>query len=114
LSKADKFSKNKIEIVKLADSLVTLPQQLLEAHRLLSDSTVRLQSLHVPVSPLAEAQYNLAQTEVTVRKSKTNELEIAQLSANNRQEISRLRIELFKKKNVINKSTKSFNNCEII
>ncbi|RXK33943.1 hypothetical protein BBD39_01600 [Arsenophonus endosymbiont of Bemisia tabaci Asia II 3] len=75
-----------------------MPQQLLEARRLLSDSAVRLQSLHVPVSPLAEAQYNLAQTEVTARKSKTNELEIAQLSANNRQEIARLRIELFKKR----------------
>lgn len=83
---------------EISDSLVTLPQQLLEARRLLSDSTVRLQSLHVPVSPLAEAQYNLAQTEVTARKSKTNELEIAQLSANNRQEIARLRIELFKKR----------------
>ncbi|WP_334471577.1 miniconductance mechanosensitive channel MscM [Arsenophonus sp. PmNCSU2021_1] len=83
---------------EISDSLVTLPQQLLEARRLLSDSTVRLQSLHVPVSPLAEAQYNLAQTEVTARKSKTNELEIAQLSANNRQEIARLRNELFKKR----------------
>ncbi|MFS1562270.1 MAG: miniconductance mechanosensitive channel MscM [Candidatus Arsenophonus phytopathogenicus] len=83
---------------EISDSLVTLPQQLLEARRLLSDSTVRLQSLHFPVSPLAEAQYNLAQTEVTARKSKTNELEIAQLSANNRQEIARLRIELFKKR----------------
>lgn len=83
---------------EISDSLVTLPQQLLEARRLLSDSTVRLESLHVPVSPLAEAQYNLAQTEVTARKSKTNELEIAQLSANNRQEIARLRIELFKKR----------------
>ncbi|MGP1945521.1 MAG: miniconductance mechanosensitive channel MscM, partial [Arsenophonus sp. ER-EMS1-MAG3] len=48
--------------------------------------------------PLAEAQYNLIQAEVTARKSKTNELEIAQLSANNRQEISRLRIKLFKKR----------------
>ncbi|MGP1954205.1 MAG: miniconductance mechanosensitive channel MscM, partial [Arsenophonus sp. NC-QC1-MAG3] len=70
---------------EISDSLITLPQQLLEARRLLSDSTIRLQSLHVPVSPLAEAQYNLAQTEVMARKAKTNELEIAQLSANNRQ-----------------------------
>ncbi|MGP1923591.1 MAG: miniconductance mechanosensitive channel MscM [Arsenophonus sp. NEOnobi-MAG3] len=83
---------------EISDSLVTLPQQLLEARRLLSDSTIRLQSLHIPVSPLAEAQYNLAQTEVAARKAKTNELEIAQLSANNRQEIARLRIELFKKR----------------
>lgn len=83
---------------EISDSLLTLPQQLLEARRLLSDSIVRLESLPVPVSPLAEAQYNLAQTEVTARKSKTNELEIAQLSANNRQEIARLRIELFKKR----------------
>ena len=82
---------------EISDSLVTLPQQLLEARRLLSDSTARLQSLNVPVSPLAEAQYNLAQAEVAARKAKTNELEIAQLSANNRQEITRLRLELFKK-----------------
>ncbi|MGP1947055.1 MAG: hypothetical protein ACTS85_01390, partial [Arsenophonus sp. NC-PG7-MAG3] len=32
------------------------------------------------------------------RKAKTNELEIAQLSANNRQEIARLRIDIFKKR----------------
>ncbi|MGP1928880.1 MAG: miniconductance mechanosensitive channel MscM [Arsenophonus sp. NC-WZS1-MAG3] len=83
---------------EIRDSLITLPQQLLEARRLLSDSTIRLQSLHVPVSPLAEAQYNLAQTEVIARKAKTNELEIAQLSANNRQEIARLRIDIFKKR----------------
>ncbi|MFP3014205.1 MAG: miniconductance mechanosensitive channel MscM [Arsenophonus sp.] len=83
---------------KISDSLVTLPQQLLEARRLLSDSTARLESLHIPLSPLSKAQYNLAQTEVAARKSKTNELEIAQLSANNRQEISRLRIDLFKKR----------------
>ncbi|XZQ55090.1 MAG: miniconductance mechanosensitive channel MscM [Arsenophonus sp.] len=83
---------------EISDSLVTLPQQLLESRRMLSESNVRLQSLRVPVYPLAEAQYNLIQAEVTARKSKTNELEIAQLSANNRQEISRLRIKLFKKR----------------
>lgn len=83
---------------EISDSLVTLPQQLLEARRLLSESILRLESLHIPIFPLAEAQYNLAQTEVSARKSKTNELEIAQLSTNNRQEISRLRIELFKKR----------------
>ncbi|MGP1939683.1 MAG: miniconductance mechanosensitive channel MscM [Arsenophonus sp. ET-DL9-MAG3] len=84
---------------EISDSLVTLPQQVLEARRLLSDSIARLQSLHVvSISPLAEARYKLAQTEVTARKSKSNELEIAQLSANNRQEIAHLRIELFKKR----------------
>ncbi|MFP3019107.1 MAG: miniconductance mechanosensitive channel MscM [Arsenophonus sp.] len=83
---------------EINDSLVTLPQELLEARRLLASSIARLQSLHVPISPLSEAQYNLAQTEVKARKSKTNELEIAQLSANNRQEITRLRIKLFKKR----------------
>ncbi|BGI50857.1 MAG: miniconductance mechanosensitive channel MscM [Arsenophonus endosymbiont of Ceratovacuna japonica] len=83
---------------EINDSLIILPKKLLESRRLLSDSILRLESLRVPISPLAEAQYNLVQAEVSARKSKTNELEIAQLSANNRQEISRLRIDLFKKR----------------
>ncbi|MDT9587269.1 MAG: miniconductance mechanosensitive channel MscM [Candidatus Arsenophonus melophagi] len=83
---------------KISDSLVTLPQQLLEARRLLSAAILRLESLPIPDSPLTEAQYSVTQTEVTARKSKTNELELAQLSANNRQEITRLRIALLKKR----------------
>ncbi len=47
---------------------------------------------------MAEAQYTLAQAEVSARKSAVNELEMAQLSANNRQEISRITLELYKKR----------------
>ncbi|WP_204200693.1 miniconductance mechanosensitive channel MscM [Arsenophonus endosymbiont of Lipoptena cervi] len=82
----------------ISDSIITLPQQLLEARKLLSNSIFKLQSLPIPLTTLAEAQYNLAKIEIIARKAKTNELEIAQLSANNRQEIVRLRIELFKKR----------------
>ncbi|MGP1930738.1 MAG: miniconductance mechanosensitive channel MscM [Arsenophonus sp. ET-YP4-MAG3] len=98
LDQARKIQQEQDKNREISDSLVTLPQQVLESRHLLSDSISRLQSLHFSISPLAEAQYKLAKTEVTARKLKSNELEIAQLSANNRQEIAHLRIELFKKR----------------
>ncbi|WP_419789972.1 hypothetical protein, partial [Pseudomonas bubulae] len=75
-----------------------LPQQLSEARRLLSDATNRAQGLSSSGTPLSEAQSSMAQAEVSARKSKVNELEMAQLSANNRQEISRMSLELYKKR----------------
>ncbi|WP_118984649.1 miniconductance mechanosensitive channel MscM [Photorhabdus sp. CRCIA-P01] len=83
---------------EISDSLVLLPQQQSEARRLLTEASSRLQSLGTPSTPLGEAQFALAQAEVNAHKATVNELEIAQLSANNRQEISRMRVELFKKR----------------
>lgn len=83
---------------EISESLGALPQQLSEARRLLSEASFRLQSLSTPATPLAEAQAILAQAEVSARKSEVNELEMAQLSANNRQEISRVTLELNKKR----------------
>ncbi|HGN1704699.1 TPA: miniconductance mechanosensitive channel MscM [Providencia rettgeri] len=83
---------------EISESLNVLPQQLLEARRLLSEATSRFQSLSTPSTPLSDAQYTLAQAEVSARKSVVNELEMAQLSANNRQEISRITLELYKKR----------------
>lgn len=83
---------------EISESLNILPQQLSEARRLLTEATSRFQSLSTPSTPLADAQYTLAQAEVSARKSTVNELEMAQLSANNRQEISRLTLELYKKR----------------
>jgi potassium efflux system protein len=83
---------------EISESLNLLPQQLSEARRQLTDAPTRFQSLNTPTTPLAEAQYTLAQAEVSARKSIVNELEMAQLSANNRQEISRMALELEKKR----------------
>ncbi|QAV23324.1 miniconductance mechanosensitive channel MscM [Proteus hauseri] len=83
---------------EISESLNLLPQQLSEARRLLSDATARLASASTSATSLAEAQNKLTQAEVNARKAMVNELEIAQLSANNRQEIVRLRLELFKKR----------------
>lgn len=83
---------------EISESLNLLPQQLSEARRQLTDASTRLQSLNTPSTPLAEAQFTLAQAEVSARKSIVNELEMAQLSANNRQEISRMALELEKKR----------------
>lgn len=83
---------------EISESLNLLPQQLSEARRLLSEkiTTARLAAMGASNTPLAEAQNKLTQAEVTARKAMVNELEMAQLSANNRQEITRLRLELFK------------------
>ncbi|PVF11590.1 miniconductance mechanosensitive channel MscM, partial [Yersinia pestis] len=45
-----------------------------------------------------QAQLTLLQAEAVARKAKVNELELSQLSANNRQELSRLQVELYKKR----------------
>ncbi|MBD2791846.1 miniconductance mechanosensitive channel MscM [Xenorhabdus szentirmaii] len=86
------------KIREISDSMNQLPQQQVEAKRLLAEATSRLQSLGAPTTPLAEAQLSLAQAEMNARKAVTTELEMAQLSANSRQEISRIRAELFKKR----------------
>ncbi|MBD2811316.1 miniconductance mechanosensitive channel MscM [Xenorhabdus sp. Vera] len=86
------------KIRDISDSINQLPQQQVEAKRLLTEAISRLQSLGSPSTPLAEAQLTLAQAEINARKAATNELEIAQLSANNRQEIARVRADLFKKR----------------
>ncbi|MDX7999928.1 miniconductance mechanosensitive channel MscM [Xenorhabdus sp. Reich] len=83
---------------EISDSMNQLPQQQVEAKRLLAEATSRLQTLGAPSTQLAEAQLTLAQAEVGARKAVASELEMAQLSANNRQEIARIRADLFKKR----------------
>ncbi|OBU09430.1 miniconductance mechanosensitive channel MscM [Morganella psychrotolerans] len=83
---------------EISDSLTVLPQQQSEARRLLNEAASRQQSLNIPLTPLAEAQATLALAEVQARKATVNELELAQLSANNRQELTRIRLELLRKR----------------
>ena len=49
-----------------------------------------------PDHPYAQAALALLQTEAAARKAKVDELELAQLSANNRQELARMRAEVYK------------------
>ncbi|MFA9208843.1 MAG: miniconductance mechanosensitive channel MscM, partial [Yersinia sp. (in: enterobacteria)] len=83
---------------EISESLSQLPQQQSEARRILAEISARLQAQSNPANPVAQAQFALLQAEAVARKAKANELELSQLSANNRQELSRLRAELYKKR----------------
>lgn len=82
---------------EISDSLSQLPQQQTEARRSLTEIQRRLQAQsNNQNSPLALAQLALLQAEAAARKAKVDELELAQLSANNRQELARMRAEVYK------------------
>lgn len=83
---------------EISESLGQLPQQQSEARRMLAEIGPRIQSQSNPSTPVAQAQLTLLQAEAVARKAKVNELELSQLSANNRQELSRLQVELYKKR----------------
>ena len=83
---------------EISDSLSQLPQQQSEARRILAEISTRVQAQSNSSTPAAQAQLALLQAEAIARKAKVNELELSQLSANNRQELSRLRAELYKKR----------------
>ncbi|WP_413731314.1 miniconductance mechanosensitive channel MscM [Sodalis sp. RH20] len=84
---------------EISDSLGQLPQQQTEARRALSDSEQRLQAQSASAAtPLAQAHLMQIQAEAAARRARVNELELAQLSANNRQELSRLRMDMLKKR----------------
>lgn len=83
---------------EISESLSQLPQQQSEARRILAEISTRLQAQSNPANPVSQAQFALLQAEAVARKAKANELELSQLSANNRQELSRLRAELYKKR----------------
>ncbi|MFC0227598.1 miniconductance mechanosensitive channel MscM [Serratia aquatilis] len=82
---------------EISDSLSQLPQLQTEARRSLTEIQRRLQAQsNNQTTPLAMAQLALMQTEAAARKAKVDELELAQLSANNRQELARMRAEVYK------------------
>ncbi|MGM3174388.1 miniconductance mechanosensitive channel MscM [Dickeya lacustris] len=83
---------------EISDSLAQLPQQQTEANRALSDAERRLQALGNPATAQGQAQLAALQAEVALRKSRVEELELAQLSASNRQELSRLQADVYKKR----------------
>lgn len=82
---------------EISDSLSQLPQQQTEARRALTEIQRRLQAQgNNQNSPAAQAQLMLLQAEAAARKAKVDELDLAQLSANNRQELARMRAEVYK------------------
>ncbi|MBP0999809.1 miniconductance mechanosensitive channel MscM [Serratia fonticola] len=84
---------------EISDSLSQLPQQQTEARRALTEVQRRLQAQgNNQTTPLALAQLALLQAEAAARKAKVDELDLAQLSANNRQELARMRAEVYKKR----------------
>ncbi|SFN34209.1 miniconductance mechanosensitive channel MscM [Xenorhabdus japonica] len=86
------------ETRKISEFISQLPEQQTEAKSLQAEAASRLQSLSSPSTPLAFAQLKLAQAEVEAHNAVINELRIAQLSVNNRQEIAHMRADLFKKR----------------
>ncbi len=82
---------------EISDSLTQLPSDQTEARRALTESERRLQNLQLSATPLSQARSDAYEAENAANKARVNELELAQLSANNRQEIAKLRAELHQK-----------------
>lgn len=78
---------------EIADSLSQLPQQQTDARRQLNEIERRIGTASGN-SPLNQAQNLSMQAESAKLKAQVDELELAQLSANNRQELARMRSEL--------------------
>ena len=83
---------------EISDSLSQLPQQQTEARRALTESERRLQSAGSPATPAGQAQLIARQAENAANKARVDEFELAQLSANNRQELARMRAEVHQRK----------------
>ena len=81
---------------EIADSLSQLPQQQTDARRQLNDVERRI-GTQTGNTPLAQAQNLSLQADASKLKALVDELELAQLSANNRQELARMRSELAQK-----------------
>jgi potassium efflux system protein len=81
---------------EISDSLSQLPQQQTDARRQVTEVERRL-GAQTSNSALAQAQNFAAQAESAKLKAVVDELELAQLSANNRQELARMRSELAQK-----------------
>ncbi|AXU96625.1 MAG TPA: miniconductance mechanosensitive channel MscM [Erwinia persicina] len=83
---------------EISDSLSQLPQQQTDARRALNEIERRLQGQPAPNTPLGQAQLAQRQAESAAQKARVDELELAQLSANNRQELARMRAEVHQRK----------------
>lgn len=85
----------------ITDSLMHLPQQQTELRRQLDETERRLASQPDSTTALAQAQQMALQAEVLRLKARVEELELAQLSASNRQTLARLQGQLAQKQSVL-------------
>ena len=83
---------------EISDSLSQLPQQQTDARRAMTESERRLQSASNSSSPQGQLQLAARQAENAANKALVDELDLAQLSANNRQELARMRAEAHQRK----------------
>ncbi|WP_457913900.1 miniconductance mechanosensitive channel MscM [Candidatus Gillettellia adelgis] len=81
---------------EISDSLGQQLQQQTDARRALTEVQRRLQIQST--TSHTQAALLLLQAEAAARKAKVDELELAQLSANNRQELARMQAEVYKKR----------------
>lgn len=79
---------------EINESLTQLPQQLAAARRLLNQRERAVKNLKTLSSPQNQSRRYVIQAEYEANKARVNELELAQLSANNRQELARIRADL--------------------
>lgn len=93
-----KLQQEQDRALAISDSLSFLPKQQTEAHKTLNHVDEQLQALPIPETQLEQAQATELQAEYIARRIKIDELDLAQLSAHHRQELSRLRLELLKKR----------------
>ncbi|AKZ66114.1 miniconductance mechanosensitive channel MscM [Candidatus Palibaumannia cicadellinicola] len=83
----------------ISDSLSFLPQQQTKARKALNDIEQQLQQhLLIQCTPLEQSQATALQAEQIALRLKVYELDLTQLSANKRQELSRLRAEILKQR----------------
>jgi len=85
----------------ITDSLGQLPQQLTDIRRQLNDVERRVGTQASSGSALIQAQHTSLLAEAARLKAQADELELAQLSANNRQELARMRAELATKQSTL-------------
>ncbi|EEI7190012.1 miniconductance mechanosensitive channel MscM [Salmonella enterica] len=96
LDKTREAQQEQERVREIADSLSQLPQQQNDARRQLNEIERRLGAAGGSAA-LSQAQSLSMQAESAKLKALVDELELAQLSANNRQELARLRSELAEK-----------------
>ncbi|MFB6421691.1 MAG: miniconductance mechanosensitive channel MscM [Candidatus Malihini olakiniferum] len=95
LDQSRQLQKERKQLREIIDSLAQLPQKQTEVSLVLNETDHQIQLLGNPVIPTLQAHLVLLQNQHSLFKSRVDELEVAKLSARNRQELSRLRIELY-------------------
>ncbi|WP_225639616.1 miniconductance mechanosensitive channel MscM [Candidatus Profftia sp. (ex Adelges kitamiensis)] len=82
---------------KISDSLNKIPQKQVIFRKYLAEAEYRLKNIITTNTQLSQAKYNQLQAEVVAHEALVDELELEQISAENRQELSRLQVDVLRK-----------------